>query len=405
MSNDTNQIDLERPSRLAVIFIFSALAVSIVLSCSKENNESLSSLYVETAVAPSDLTEYTNVVLKWKNAHENMAFEGSMRIRGGYSRRYPKKSFELDLPYPLAFDGLPADEDWILNSNYVDKTFSRHTVSYDLFTDMSRNNYSSYSTPIELYWNNEYQGLYLLMTKIDPSSLGIDKYDKDAFIFKDPPVFRKNLDNFGPQRKDNYYQQVYPALTERDMSPQLILIRQSLLEYSSLELQNFLHQNFDIQNLLDWHLYILISNGADNVVKNFYLYRMSDADVMRIALWDCDHSFGRDGDNEKNIGKSHVQFEKSILFGRLIQMEWYQDLLKQRWSFLIEEEILSKRAIYNRFRANMEALEVPAEKNFRKWPLDSEYYYDGNEYQQELQLIDSFLNYQFPRVNDYIKSL
>ncbi len=46
---------------------------------------------------------------------------------------------------------------------------------------------------------------------------------------------------------------------------------------------------------------LLLSNNGDGVMKNFLLYKIDSNTPFRIALWDYDHSFGRDGDNELNL--------------------------------------------------------------------------------------------------------
>ena len=69
----------------------------------------------------------------------------------------------------------------------------------------------------------------------------------------------------------------------------------------------------DIPNLIDYHLFLLFTNGGDGVKKNFYLYKKDKDTPYRIAPWDCDHSFGRDGDNEKNMLERLLEVNQNIL--------------------------------------------------------------------------------------------
>ena len=139
-------------------------------------------------------------------------YNGRIERRGGGSIVYPKFSFEIDLEEDVPLGNLPTDDDWILNANYIDKTFMRHTLSYDLFRDMHSNNESSKYKYAELNLNDSYNGLYVLMEKLDKSSLGINKQDSNAVIFKEPPLFRFDIDSFIPQYPNNFYQQIYPDM-------------------------------------------------------------------------------------------------------------------------------------------------------------------------------------------------
>ena len=58
------------------------------------------------------------------------------------------------------------------------------------------------------------------------------------------------------------------------------------------------------------HLLLYLSNGGDGITKNFYIYKMDEETPFRIALWDCDHSFGRDGDNETECLPINTKFFK-----------------------------------------------------------------------------------------------
>ena len=145
--------------------------------------------------------------------------DGRIHYRGGISAGYPKHSLalKLDERYPLC--GLPADKDWILNANYIDKTFMRHKLCYDLFRlmdeEVNRAPLCAYAT---LTVDGHGQGLYVVMQKMDASTLGIDKGDSTSVIFKEPPVMYD--ERIVPQDPDNYYQQTFPKKRKDDRTAQ-----------------------------------------------------------------------------------------------------------------------------------------------------------------------------------------
>jgi hypothetical protein len=68
--------------------------------------------------------------------------------------------------------GMPAENDWILLSNYNDKTLMRNALSFDMFRKMAH--YSPQVKMVEVIVNNEYQGIYFLAEKIKQDKGRVD---------------------------------------------------------------------------------------------------------------------------------------------------------------------------------------------------------------------------------------
>ena len=60
--------------------------------------------------------------------------------------------------------GLPEENDWILYAPWSDKSLIRNVLIYSLSNEMGR--YAPRSKFVELYLNDEYRGVYVLMEKI-----------------------------------------------------------------------------------------------------------------------------------------------------------------------------------------------------------------------------------------------
>ncbi len=107
-------------------------------------------------------------------------FEGraAVKVRGYTSRRYPKKSYAVELvdaggdaaPAPIL--GLPKDADWILYAPYPDKSLLRDVLAYTLSNEMGH--YASRTRFVEVFLNDStgrlarahYAGVYVLEEKI-----------------------------------------------------------------------------------------------------------------------------------------------------------------------------------------------------------------------------------------------
>ncbi len=325
--------------------------------------------------------------------------------RGGFSIGFPKHSYELDLEEDVPLLGLAADDDWILNANYIDKTFLRHVLSYDLFRRMGPNNRAAATAFTEVTLNDGYAGLYVLMEKVDRSVLEVNKRDTAAFIFKEPHVFRPSYEGITPRDPANFHQQTFPKIDRADRRAPLERLRALLLEADDATFDAELPRQIDVPNFVDWHLLLLLTNNADGILKNYYLYRKDKDTPIRVAPWDYDHSFGRDGDNERNLNERPLDASRSILFRRLLERPWYRDALKARWSAVQENGLFSVPSLLQRIELMTAEIADAATQNFERWPVDGRYYYDAATFTEELTLMREFVVIRHAYVSDYLADL
>ena len=168
----------------------------------------------------------------------------------------------------------------------------------------------------------------------------------------------------------------------------------TFLFYSSdQEFTQKISQWIDLENIIDWHLLLLFTNNSDGIMKNFYLYKMNSRVPFRIAIWDYDHSFGRDGDNEMNMIDQELDCNRSVLLERLSQIKAinYNKKLIKRWTELRESGIFSFQNIKKLINENNQIIHHAIKKNSEIWPIHSKWYYDDNNYDEELSLILTFI--------------
>ena len=333
-----------------------------------------------------------------------VSYSASIERRGGYSISFPKASFEIDLKEDVSLAGLPADDDWILNANYIDKTFLRHRYSYDLFRDMSVLHEAPHCAYVELRLNGRYQGLYVLMEKLDKSSLDLRRADPTACIFKEPPLFIPELEGFQPQYTDNYYQQTYPDKRTDDRTAFIESVRNFLTSTPDSLFAERVGEWFDMPNIIDWHLLLLLSNNSDGLKKNFYLYKKDSTTPLRVAPWDYDHSYGRDGDNEMNFDR-WIDCERSLLFQRLMAQPAYRKALRQRWYALNDQGIFKLASLLVRVDAYQSQLEQLVPANFAQWPANGPVYYDANDFSAELNLMKKYLGIRHEMLTTYFAEM
>ncbi len=333
---------------------------------------------------------------------DSLILPARAKFRGSISSRYAKHSYSVEFESKTSFGDIPADDDWVINANYIDKTFMRHKISYDLFRQMGKLNLAPRCFYLNLTANTRPKGLYVAMQEVNAAMLGLDKSDTMAVLFKDPPVyFRDSLDFI--LDRNNYYQQKYPKKHELDKTWYLEEFRDFMFNSPDSILLADAGKWIELQNLIDWHLLLLFTNNGDGVMKNFIFYKKDSRTPFRIALWDYDHSFGRDGGYTLNMMESPVEPKRSELIKRLMEIPGssYPEMLRDRWWQLKKADILTLDNIQHHIEQNDRIIREQIAGNAKIWPLDSKWYDDDNSYEEELQLIRDFVELRVSQLDEY----
>src|SRR5690606_9779355 len=108
--------------------------------------------------------------------------------RGNTTWGLPKKPYRLKLNEAAPMLGMPAERDWNLLANYIDKSMVRNKLAMNL-GDQFGLTYSPHSTFVELYFNDEYQGVYQVFEHVEPGAnrVNVEELDKDEDT--DPSTF------------------------------------------------------------------------------------------------------------------------------------------------------------------------------------------------------------------------
>ncbi len=344
----------------------------------------------------------TNIGFKISNADvTEISSLGTAKIRGGMSIGYPKKSFSLKLDESIACFDLPKSKEWILNANFIDKTFMRHKLSYDLFREINAKNITSESNYVILYLNGNLQGLYLLMQRINEDLLDLDKKDKKAVIFKDPVLFFTD-DRLNAHRTDPYPQN-FPKKKSSRLTDEMIEFRNYILtsdDQTFFDNEIGIASKMNMESIVDWYIFLMLSNGGDGLVKNYFLYRKNEDSLFDLTIWDCDHSFGRDGDGELNMMERSIRPHKNILLKRLLTNTNFNNKVAKRWNELREKGVISKQHIFGMIEENDLQIKEAIQLNNEIWSNDQKYYFDSNSYEQEIVILKEFIRDRITQLDE-----
>lgn len=389
--------------KFLILFLLPSLLFSNDVYKTIQTEKSLPRIYIYCN-EKSNFKNKVDCSIAFQNDWHPTVLTSTIKCRGGSSSKFNKHSYRIELENEYALQSLPLEDDWILNANYIDKTFMRHKLSYDLFRLMNAENISAVCKYVNLDINRKDKGIYVLMQKINANRCGLDKGDDEACLFKDPPVFCKDkLEG----KTDNYYNQKIPKYSKRDMSYYLEEFRELLFNSTDQEFTKEISNWIDIDNIIDWHILLLLTNNSDGMLKNFYLYKSDSKSKFKIAIWDYDHSFGRDGDNEYNMLSYNVDCNKIILLKRLLEIEatGYSEKLSHRWFELRDLGIITKEQIFRMIVENHRELYNNLESNFSIWPANSKFYFDDNDYYKEVSIMVHYVRLRIPQLDNYFENL
>ncbi len=219
------------------------------------------------------------------SVHYNGEFYDNVfvRIRGGSSTWYPKKSYKFDFnkDQRLLFpSGLRHDE-VDLNTTWADKAFVRQTLSYELYSLAGC--VSSKSYPLRLERNGAFASVAIFVEEPgEKAFLSEHGLDPQGALYKMYNVL--NSWQSGVEKKTRLQE------GHKDLK-QLV---QGLQQASSSELEKFLFDNIDLDQCLNYLAVTSLIHDNDHVAKNYFLYRDSVGDKeWQFVPWDKDLTWGR----------------------------------------------------------------------------------------------------------------
>jgi len=220
-------------------------------------------------------------------------------IRGGLTTDFDKKSWRLSLvdekkhKNNMAFFGLEADDDWVLNAMVMDDTKLRDrfcmnlwnalSIQYDYNFSMADGHYA------ELVLNGEYAGLYLLQRRIDDKYLHLDT---------GTDILMKGRPDWEAEKTGTRYELQTSPFDETE---------------SCREIENAISgqgNSINLPNFIDLSLLIQFTNGGDNCnTKNMFYVLQPKNSVYQLSWvpWDMDLTFGN-----HSVGTPAENFSKSV---------------------------------------------------------------------------------------------
>jgi hypothetical protein len=353
----------------------------------------------------------------------------SIEIRGSSSQTFPKKSYALETQDSLGANnnvsllGMPEENDWILHGPYTDKTLMRNAIIFQLGHDAGR--YTPRTRYCELFINDDYRGVYMLMENIKRDANRVDianllpvdtigdeitggyilKIDKFTGGFEGGWTSPYSTEG-GEDLVIQFHKPEIDDLNE----PQIDYIQNHITEFEdALAGDNFTdsilgyQEYIDVLSFVDLYLINELSKNIDGYRFSTYFYKQKDSNGGKIVMgpwWDYNLSLGNANycegweptGFEVNTGCGNIN---PFWFERLLEDPAYSNLTRCVWEGY-RADAWSDESVHERIDSLETLLADANVRDHVRWPRLGEYvwpnWFIGDTYEQEIDFMREWLD-------------
>jgi hypothetical protein len=360
-------------------------------------------------------------------------FDGNIaiEIRGTTSQWFEKKSYNVvtkndsGTNLNVSLLGLPKEHDWVLYGPYTDKSLIRNVLAYHLGNITGR--WSPRTRYCEMYINNDYRGVYVLVEKIkrDKNRVNIDALNPDeisgddltgGYVLKidrpddgawiSPYVARGNIQQPVPI---SYVDPKYADMPDQ----QCIYIKDYVTGFEdALYGENFQDSvngylpYINVFSFVDYYLINELSRNLDAYRVSTYFHKDKDSKGGKLTmgpLWDYDLAFGNGDFFEafntvgwvvEGLGDGD-QYGIPFWWDRFLEDPYFEDQLNMRWKEL-RSDIFSNGKLNKFIDSCANILNAAQQRNFKKFDILDTYvwpnYYVGGNYTNEVNYLKDWVS-------------
>lgn len=387
-------------------------------------------------------TSKTATVMKFDYYSKTTEYHGYVDIKcqGTSSMSYPKKNFTIKSykdkdktkKLKIDFKGWGEQTKFCLKANWIDITHARNVVSARLWGDVVKTR-SDYATalpellrtspnqgaidgfPVLVYANGVYQGRYTLNIPKDKWMSNMDDtLDTQCILCGEnyqSGCFRA-LPNINGSDWTDELHDVVPATIKTSWTNVIKFVMNS----SDAEFKANLSNYFDVNSLIDYLLYGIVSTGLDAFGKN-QIYFTYDGIKWIASMYDMDSTWGLWWNGSKFVGTDYaredfqdlkdegngVAKQGNLLYLRLQQL--FIPQLKTRYAEL-RKDVLSVSHIIQKFEEfNDVCPKDIVQEDYASTTGEGKFTGIPSKTTNNIQQLRSYINARLTYVDGYINAL
>lgn len=319
---------------------------------------------------------------------ENFTARMGIRGRGNSTWGWPKKPWKVKLDEKASLLGMPEDKEWALLANYADRTLVRNITAMKL-SDICGFSWTPKMCSVEVYLNDEYQGVYTLCEhkKVSDDRVNIDVVTES--------------DNEGYAVTGGYYLEIesnqdettcwWTAMGVPMMFSDPEEPTPAQLAYVKALFDSFEHalwaddwsettgypNYIDVDSFIDYYIVQELTKNIDgNLRKSSFITKERGKKMEMCHLWDFDLTLGNCGYFPGAIGNGPEGFwirdynSNSVYgggwFWYLFRDPAFVDAVKVRWNELMPQ----LETIPDFIDEHVFSLAKAQKRNFEKWSIN-----------------------------------
>ena len=310
---------------------------------------------------------------------------GKAKGRGNYTwEGYPKKPYKIKFDEKQEVCGFPANKDWVLLSDYCDKSLLRTAYMCDI-SEALQVDYPVRYCHVHLFLNGSYKGVYVLTDQVEKKKNRVD-IENDGFLFENDNYAWAEPLRFVTAKKGYQFSFKYPdpedgEIAAGDMNYNYIVNFMNNFE-AALYGDDFkdpglgYRRYIDVESFAKW--YLVAELTANHDPNMYYVLPHKGAKLQKGPMWDSEWSLGtsyRGGPTDawaapprKPDPYQHI-WSKWKYFGRLFQDPYFKSVVKEEW-----EEFKPR---IPELKAKLEEVATTINEaqamNFAQWPVMGSY--------------------------------
>jgi len=352
----------------------------------------------------------------------------AIEIRGSSSQMFPKKGYGFETKSSAGLDvdvsllGMPEENDWVLYAPYTDKTMIRDVLTYTL--DATLGHWSPRCRYVELFLNNQYQGVYVLMEKIKRNKNRVDiakllttdnsgENLTGGYIIKIDKTTGGGgegwYSNYSNTVGKTFYQYDYPKAKEITTAQKSYIQTYTRMMENALYQENFkypgnYHEYLNDSSFIDFMIINELAKNVDGYRLSAYLYKGKNDRVNCGPIWDFNLTYGN-ADYYNGWQTTGFQYQAYLgndgwqnpfWWNKLMKDPEYVNKLKRRWVSLRKNE-LSNQRITSAIDSLTSLISEAKDRNYQRWTgvigVDIwPNYYVGNNYNDEVNWMKNWIN-------------
>jgi hypothetical protein len=331
-----------------------------------------------------------------------------IEVRGASSSGYPQIPYSLEtrdeagVDLDVALLGMPEESDWVLISNFNDRSLVRNTLSYKLFTAMGQ--YSPKMEMCEVLLDSIYKGIYLFGEKIkrDKNRVNIANLKPEDIEGDDITggyILQQNYWNAETSFQSNFSPIDHPEFDvhfvyEFPKPEDITEVQKTYIASYVDSLETALYSNdftdpvvgyrkyLDEKSFIDYFLLNELARNNDGFKKSVFFHkdRFSNGGKMKAGpiwdfdwawknMWGCDIFSAIDGSGwAHHINDCPTDNYSCGWYIRLFQDSSFLDQLKCTYADY-RQTIFDTNYIFSYIDSMAMLVENAQERHFKKWPI------------------------------------